>query len=152
VSSVKKETWMNTRGFSLIEVMVTVVIVAIIAAIAIPSYTGYMNRTRRSDAVTALETVALYQEKAFAETNSYESLPNLIANRGLPNPNANGNRNYDIAVGPLGTYANGFIATATPINKQAGDIYTFAIDSNGNRGTFNGGAVQVNTDLWNSLR
>jgi type IV pilus assembly protein PilE len=143
---------MNTRGFSLMEVMVTVVIVAIIAAIAIPSYTGYMNRTRRADAVTALETVALYQEKAFAETNSYESLGDLIANRGLPDPNADANRNYTITVNPLGSYAQGFIAVASPINKQAGDTYTFAIDSNGNRGTHNAGAVQTNTDLWNSLR
>lgn len=143
---------MNRKGLTLMEVMITVVIVGIIAAIAIPSYTGYMNRTRRADAVTILETVALYQEKAFAETNSYENLAGLVANRGLPNPNADANRNYTIAVGPLGTYAQGFIATATPVNRQAGDTFTFAIDSNGNRGTHNAGAVVANTELWNSLR
>lgn len=143
---------MNRRGFTLMEVMITVVIVAIIAAVAIPSYTGYVTRTRRADAITALETVALYEEKAFAETNSYENLANLIASRGLQDPNVDANRNYNIAVGPLVAYPQGFIATATPINKQAGDVYTFAIDSNGNRGTFSGGAVAGNNDLWNSLR
>ncbi|HPI92268.1 MAG TPA: type IV pilin protein [Deltaproteobacteria bacterium] len=143
---------MNRRGFTLMEVMITVVIVAIIAAVAIPSYTGYVTRTRRADAITALETVALYEEKAFAETNSYETLANLIASRGLQNPNADTNRNYNIAVGPLVAYTQGFIATAAPINKQTGDIYTFAIDSNGNRGTLSGGAVAANNDLWNSLR
>jgi len=143
---------MNNKGFTLMELMITVVIIGILAAVAIPSYTGYMNRTRRADAITALETVALYEEKAFAETNTYESLANLIANRGLPNPNADPDRNYTINIGPLPAYAQGFIASAVPINAQAGDTYTFAIDSNGNRGTLNAGAVAVNTDLWNSLR
>lgn len=143
----------NRRGLTLIEVMLAVVIVGIIAAIAIPSYTSYMNRTRRAEAVTALETVALYEEKAFAETNSYESLADLIANRGLPNPNADPNRNYNIDVQALGAGFNeGFIATATPMNAQAGDEYVFGIDSNGNRGTVAGGAVVANPTLWNSLR
>lgn len=143
---------MNRKGLTLMEVMVTLVIVGILAAIAIPSYTGYVTRTRRADAITALETVALYQEKAFAETNSYESLANLIANRGLPNPNADPDRNYTINIGPLPAYTQGFIASAAPVNAQAGDVHTFAIDSNGNRGTLNAGAVAVDTALWNSLR
>jgi len=142
----------NNKGLTLMELMITVLIVGIIAAIAIPSYTGYVTRTRRADAVTMLETVALYQEKAFAETNSYESLANLVANRGLPDPNADPDRHYTINVGPLPAYSQGFIASAAPINAQAGDVYTFAIDSNGNRGTLNGGAVAANTELWNTLR
>ncbi|HOJ15543.1 MAG TPA: type IV pilin protein [Deltaproteobacteria bacterium] len=142
----------NKRGVTLMEVIITVVIVGIIAAIAIPAYTGYVNRTRRAEAVTALETVALYEEKAFAEANTYESLPDLIANRRLPDPNAN-SRYYQIDVDPInGDYAEGFIATATPINEQAGDGIVFGIDSNGNRGTVSGGVVVQNQDLWNSLR
>ena len=143
---------MNNKGMTLMELMITVVIIGIIAAVAIPSYNGYMNRTRRADAITALETVALYEEKAFAETNTYESLANLIANRGLSNPNADPDRNYTINIAPLPAYNQGFIASAVPINAQAGDAYTFAIDSKGNRGTLNGGVVAVNNDLWNSLR
>ncbi|HPC47288.1 MAG TPA: type IV pilin protein [Deltaproteobacteria bacterium] len=140
------------RGMTLLEIMLVVVIVGIIAAIAIPSYTGYMTRTRRADAVTALETVALYEEKAFAETNTYRSLADLVAGHGLPNPNADANRNYNITVQPINTYAEGFIATATPINAQAGDTIVFGIDSNGNRGTMNGGVLMNDTKLWNSLR
>jgi len=143
---------MNRQGFTLMEVMITVVIVAVIAAIAIPSYTGYMTRTRRADAITTLEMVAMYEEKAFAETNSYESLANLIANRGLIDPNADADRNYNINVAPLPAYNQGYIASAAPINDQAGDTFTFAIDSNGNRGTLNGGVVAVDTESWNSLR
>jgi len=141
----------DRKGMTLIEVMIAVVIVGILAAVAIPSYTSYVSRTRRADAVTALETVALYEEKAFAEAGTYETLADLMAHRRMPDVNAQ-SRYYEIDVDPLGSYAEGFIATATPVNEQADDDTVFGIDSNGNRGTVSGGAVVVNQDLWNSLR
>jgi type IV pilus assembly protein PilE len=146
---------MNKKGFSLMEIMIVVVIVGILAAVAIPAYTGYMTRTRRADAVTALETVALQEEKNFAEWNSYNTLPTLIA-RGFQNPNAVANRNYDVDVSLRGG-GTGFVAEARPRagGQQNGDL-VLAIDNNGNRGTLNGilasGSVAVNTQLWNSLR
>jgi type IV pilus assembly protein PilE len=142
---------MNKKGFSLMEIMIVVVIVGILAAVAIPAYTGYVTRTRRADAVTALETVALNEEKVFAETNNYVDLATLMgAPWNLPNPST---RYYLIAATPQNGGA-AFIATATPQNEQAGDGVVFAIDSNGNRGRPNGGgtAAVTDTNLWNSLR
>lgn len=141
---------MNKKGFSLMEIMIVVVIVGILAAVAIPAYNGYTTRTRRAEAITALETVALYEEKAHAETSSYESIADLMLNRGLTNQDT---ANYTIAVNPLGSWAQGFVARATPKagSPQAGDI-TFAIDSNGNRGELNGAVVAPNPQLWNSLK
>ncbi|HPR52386.1 MAG TPA: type IV pilin protein, partial [Deltaproteobacteria bacterium] len=86
---------MNKDGFSLLEIMVVVAIVGIIAAIAIPSYSGYVTRTRRAEAITALETIALNEEKNFAENGQYDTIANLVA-VGYPNPNADANRNYNI--------------------------------------------------------
>lgn len=143
---------MNKKGFSLMEIMVVVVIVGILAAIAIPSYTAYVTRTRRAEAVTALETLALQEEKNFAERNSYDTLANLVA-RGFQDPNADGNRNYNIQViAAAGGWQAGFVASATGMNAQAGDGTVFAIDNNGNRGTLNAGVVVVNTRMWNTLR
>jgi type IV pilus assembly protein PilE len=147
---------MNNKGFSLMEVMIVVVIIGILAAVAIPAYTGYMTRTRRAEAVTALETVALYEEKNFAVSNQYDTLANIIANQGLINPNADAQRNYDVGVSVRGG-GTGFVAEARPKagGQQVGDL-VFAIDNNGNRGTLNGtlatGSVTANTQLWNSLR
>lgn len=58
-------------GFTLIELMITVVIIGIIASIAYPGYTKYMAQTRRSDAQIALTNAASTQEKFFSDCNTY---------------------------------------------------------------------------------
>jgi type IV pilus assembly protein PilE len=141
---------MNKKGFTLTEVMVTVAIVGILAVVVVQIYGGYMTRMRRREAITTLERVALYEERAFAERNQFESLPDLIANRGLTDPNADVTRNYQIAI-TSADYTTGYVASASPINRQAGDPLVFAIDNNGNRGTLNGAAVSANQTMWNSL-
>jgi type IV pilus assembly protein PilE len=49
-------------GFTLIELMITVAIVAILAAVAYPSFMEQVRKSRRSDAITALNAVAQAQE------------------------------------------------------------------------------------------
>jgi len=143
---------MNKHGFSLMELMIVVAIVGIIAAIAIPSYSKYVTRTRRADAITALETIALNEEKNFAENGQYDTIATLVA-AGYPNPNADANRNYNIAV-TVGGGGSSFVATATGMNDQAGDTVIFAIRSDGSVGTANadGTGFAVNADLWRTLR
>jgi len=63
----------NSRGLTLIELLATVVIVAVLAAIAIPVYTNYMTRARRADAKTALEQLRASQEMFRAERGGYST-------------------------------------------------------------------------------
>jgi type IV pilus assembly protein PilE len=59
------------QGFTLIELMITVAIVGILAAIAYPSYTAQVQKSRRADAQIALQEIAQRQEAYFLRNRSY---------------------------------------------------------------------------------
>ncbi|MEE9321300.1 MAG: type IV pilin protein [Granulosicoccus sp.] len=63
----------TVRGFTLIEILITVAIVGILAAIAVPNYSEYMKRGRRVDAMTFLLEVAGEQQRYFSEENRFAS-------------------------------------------------------------------------------
>jgi type IV pilus assembly protein PilE len=62
------------RGFSLIELLITMAIVGILAAIALPGYSQVMNRAMRQDARLALLRVQQQQELYFATHLNYATL------------------------------------------------------------------------------
>ena len=64
-------------GFTLIELMITVAIVGILAAIAYPSYTEYVIRSKRADGKAVLLQLQLAQEKWRANHTTYASKTDL---------------------------------------------------------------------------
>ena len=59
------------KGFTLIEMVVVLAILAIVVSIALPNYQDYLQRSRRSDAMIALEKVANKQEQYYFDSSSY---------------------------------------------------------------------------------
>lgn len=61
----------KNRGFTLMELMITVAIIGILASITIPSYTKYVQKSKRSDAKVELLRIAQLQESYFVQNMSY---------------------------------------------------------------------------------
>lgn len=61
----------NSRGFTLIELMIVVAIVGILAAVAIPAYSDYVRRGTVTDMVSAMSDAKLRVEQRYADNRSY---------------------------------------------------------------------------------
>jgi type IV pilus assembly protein PilE len=61
------------KGFTLIELMIVVVIVAILTTIAYPSYRDYITRGRRADGQAALLDLASRMERYYSQQNTYQT-------------------------------------------------------------------------------
>ena len=99
------------HGLTLIELLIAMTIVGILAAIAYPSYTQYMLRTRRSEAYTALLQTAAILENYYVTNKNYQgaNVANIKSN----------NAWYKITVS---TKTNSYKLTATPLKSQAKDL------------------------------
>ena len=98
-------------GFTLLEVMITVVIVGILASIALPSYNYFITRSRITEATNTLSNMRTQMEKWFMDHRTYDdgtgkcgieaNPPNLIANY-----NADANNKFTISCPAItqGTY------------------------------------------------
>jgi type IV pilus assembly protein PilE len=70
---------MRTRGFTLIELMIVVVLIAIITMIALPSYNGYLARARRADAQQFIQQMDNRQKQILLEQRAYATTPNALS-------------------------------------------------------------------------
>ncbi len=68
----------NKSGFTLVELMITVAILAILAAVAIPAYSNYVNRAKQSDAIIGLKAAQMAQEQFYSENNRYANTIDIL--------------------------------------------------------------------------
>jgi len=117
----------KARGFTLIEVMIVVAIVAILAAVALPSYKQHVVRAARVQAQAELLDLASLQEKIFLNSNAYAASVTNAYNGtsagGLGRTSgATNDGRYTLAL-DISTPSQTFVLTATPTagGTQVGD-------------------------------
>jgi type IV pilus assembly protein PilE len=109
-------------GFTLIELMITVAIIAILAAIAMPSYQDYVRKSRRADAQSFMQEVAARQQHFLVDRRAYGT--------GISGATSTGELGMSIPTGVSTYYAvtmvtdntvapPTFTVTATPSGNQA---------------------------------
>jgi len=144
-----------SSGFSLIELMVTVVIISILASIAIPAYNAQIRKSRRTEAKTALLDLAGREERYFNTNNAYTdvaaNLGYTAATPTLTNLSV-GSGYYTVTVtfvpaAPPTPATYQIVATA--VGDQAGDACsTFTVNSNGSQSATSASDPNPNVDCW----
>jgi type IV pilus assembly protein PilE len=120
----------SSRGFTLIEVMIVVAVVAILSAIAYPSYQEHVRRSHRSAAQAFMLDVAARQQQRLIDMRSYA--PDLATLRIAPPVEVT--PYYDFAVALVAGPPPGFNLSATPKHSQARDkCGTLGLDNTGSK-------------------
>lgn len=114
-----------SRGFTLIELMVTVAVLAILSAVALPAYTSYVQRSRVPAALDGLSAYLTRMEQRYQDVGNYANGANCAV--ALP---AAGDFTITCA---LTNGDQGFTATATGTGPVAG--YAYTINHQGTRVT-----------------
>jgi type IV pilus assembly protein PilE len=144
----------QAKGFTLIEVMIVVALLAIVAAIAIPAYGDYVIRGKLVEASTQLADLRIKLEQSYQDNRNYTSLVDANCNytsgssTGTPATAAHKYFTYACA-----TTANPdtYLLTATGnANQGIGAIgdYTYTIDQNNNKVTVKFAGQTVNATCW----
>lgn len=116
----------RVQGFSLIELLIALAIVAILASITVPSFSGLLAKSRRGDAMVALLSVQLAQETFRAGNSAYAADLATLGWQAAVSPDGF----YQLQVRRAGSAD--FLAVAHPVGVQSSDkCGAFAMDAQG---------------------
>jgi type IV pilus assembly protein PilE len=128
----------KNSGFTLIELMITIAIIGILAAVALPVYSDYVRRGKVPEATTNLATMRVQMEQYYQDNRNYGTDPNC----GVGNPSS---ENFTYTC-DLDADGQSFVITASGIAGRGTDGMTYTINQAGTRGSTAWGSTS--TTCW----
>jgi type IV pilus assembly protein PilE len=145
----------RAAGFSLVELMITVVIVGILAAITLPSYNSQIRKSRRTEARTAVLDLAAREERFMAANNTYTAAPADLGYTSFGVPVNNGYYKLETPTNISGGTATDpatFTLTVTPVTGKGQDkdkdCAKFIVTQTGMRTAKNSGGTDNTDTCW----
>jgi type IV pilus assembly protein PilE len=142
-------------GFTLVELIVTMVIAAILAAISIPAYSNYVRKAHRVEARSAVLDIASLEERWFSTNNSYTDDPTKLGYVGTAGTAFTvGSGYYNVLVSKVDATSSTALATytilATAIGDQLKDTQckTFQVTSNGTQSAADAASAANTNTCW----
>lgn len=132
----------SARGFTLIEVMITVAIVAILASIALPSYSNYVRRGKLQEAFAQMATARAKLEQYYQDYRKYGTANGSC----LTNASLSGSTKYFTYTCTVGATDQTYVITATGNNDLSGYVYT--LDQNNAQATTKFENTTVTKTCW----
>ena len=105
----------NCRGWTLLELMITLVVLAILTAIAYPSYTSHLIKSRRADGKALLYQAAQREQQFFTSNNAFTA---TAGSGGLDISTSSGEGHYTLSIAATATT---YTLTATRVGTQTKD-------------------------------
>jgi type IV pilus assembly protein PilE len=117
-------------GFTLIELMITLAILAVLVAIALPSFASYLRRSARAEAQSFLQDAASRQQQYLVDRRAYAGSLSLLHTT----PSADLANKFTFTVATTNGPPPTFTLTAQAIGNQTSDMCpTLTLDNAGNR-------------------
>jgi type IV pilus assembly protein PilE len=136
----------RSRGFTLIELMIAVAIIAILAAIAIPSYTDYIRRGRLTEGLSRVAGMRVKMEQYFQDNRVYNGAPPACDPASIaPLPADTLYFQYRCIPAPTATT---YTILATGIGPMAGFVYSLDETNTQRTIALPGGWVMPGNNCW----
>jgi prepilin-type N-terminal cleavage/methylation domain-containing protein len=141
----------RSNGFTLIEVMIVVAIVAILAAVAIPSYRDYILRGQLVDGTTILSTVRADMERYYQDNRKYIAVGGFVPPCASIDPTTRTQGKFVVTCTTTDVPQQTFLLTATATSGSALN-FAYSVDQRDNRSTVSTGItgwpVPVPNTCW----